>query len=142
MPKLQKFVLPLLLIFIATFMGCSGGTGVSISGKVTLDGEPLDDATISFVPISSGQQDAGWATVEDGRFTVPTSSELGTGQFRIEIRALRSAGQANSNDPTLVEAKEIIPIRYNLKSELTREIKIGQNQVDFDLTSKPAASMR
>jgi hypothetical protein len=50
---------------------------------------------------------------------------------------LRTVGEiANRNDPSLMNAKEIIPNRYNSKSELVKEIKAGENILDFDLTSK------
>jgi len=122
---------------LALLMGCTSGKEASVSGKVTLDGAPLDDANISFVPLSDGQRDAGWATVSQGGYSIPASSGLGIGKFRVEIRALRALGETtNRNDPSLLNAKEIIPSRYNSKSELIKEIKTGENNADFDLTSK------
>ncbi len=122
---------------LALLMGCTSGKEASVSGKVTLDGAPLDDANISFVPLSDGQRDAGWATVSQGSYSIPASSGLGIGKFRVEIRALRALGETtNRNDPSLLNAKEIIPSRYNSKSELIKEIKTGENNADFDLTSK------
>lgn len=115
-------------------VGC-GGPGASISGKVTLDGTPLDEATITFVPTSGGQRDAGWAPVQGGNYSIPLANGLGTGPFRVEIRALRSGG-ANQNDPELIAAKEIVPSRYNSKSELTVEVKPGPNSASFELKTK------
>ncbi len=55
----------------------------------------------------------------------------------VEIRALRAVGETTKqNDPTLLNAKEIVPNRYNSKSELTKEIRSGENIADFDLKSK------
>jgi hypothetical protein len=34
------------------------------------------------------------------------------------------------------EVAEMIPRKYNIKSELSREIKAGDNQFDFDLKAK------
>jgi len=118
-------------------IGCTSGTDASVNGKVTLDGSPLDDANISFVPLSDGQREAGWTTISKGVYSIPASNGLGTGKFRVEIRALRTVNDTtNRNDLSLVNAKEIIPSRYNSKSELVKEIKAGENIVDFDLTSK------
>jgi hypothetical protein len=117
--------------------GCGRSAAVTVSGKITLDGTPLDDATISFVPVTGGQRNAGWATVEKGRYAIPESSELGSGSFRVEIRALRAAGEkSNQNDPTLMFAKEALPAKYNSKSELVTDLKVGANTADFDLKSK------
>jgi hypothetical protein len=126
-----------LLLSLTPLVGCTPGTDASVSGKVTLDSLPLDDANISFVPLSDGQREAGWTTISKGVYSIPASSGLGTGKFRVEIRALRTVGEtANRNDPSLMNAKEIIPNRYNSKSELVKEIKAGENILDFDLTSK------
>jgi predicted phage tail protein len=125
-----------LLACLASLSGC-GPDGASVSGQVTLDGSPLDDATISFIPTAAGQRQAAWATIENGHYTIPASNGLGTGQFRVEIRALRAIGQqANPNDPTLVNAKEAVPSRYNSKSELVADIKPRANTASFELKSK------
>jgi hypothetical protein len=125
------------LTWLVLFAGCGGDAGVTVSGKITLDGSPLDDATISFVPLAGGQRNAGWASVENGQYVIPESSELGSGNFRVEVRALRATGEkSNQNDPTLINAKEALPSKYNSKSELAAELKPGANSVDFDLKSK------
>ena len=106
-------------------------------GKVTLDGSPLDDATITFVPMAGGQRQAAWTTIKGGQYAIASKDGLGSGQFRVEIRALRSVGEkSNQNDPTLVNAKEAVPSRYNSKSELVVEIKPGENISGFELKSK------
>jgi hypothetical protein len=118
--------------------GCGAGGGAGVSGKVTLDGSPLDDATISFVPLAEGQRQAAWTTVKEGHYAIASTEGLGTGQFRVEIRALRSVGEkTNQTDPTLpAPAKEAVPSKYNSKSELTADIKPGANTADFELKSK------
>ena len=115
-------------------LGCSP-SGNSVSGKVTLDGAPLDDANISFVPKAAAQKQAGWATMAAGQYTIPPSSGLGTGEFRVEIRALRPTGE-KSSDPSMIPSKEIIPAKYNTQSRLTAEIKPGENVKSFDLKSR------
>jgi len=114
--------------------GCSR-PAASVSGKVTLDGAPLDDANISFVPQADTQKQAGWATISGGQYSIPESNGLGTGEFHVEIRALRPTGE-KSNDPTMIPAREIIPAKYNTQTQLTAEIKAGDNVKDFELKSK------
>jgi hypothetical protein len=117
-------------------VGCGSGTQASVSGKVTLDGSPLDDATISFVPLAGGQQQAAWATIKGGQYAIAGKEGLGTGRFRVEIRALRSLGDSQ-NDPTRpTPAKEAVPGKYNSKSELVVNINPGDNVADFELKSK------
>jgi len=126
----------LLLACLVSLAGC-GPTGARVSGRVTLDGSPLDDATITFVPMAGGQRQAAWTTIKGGQYAIASKDGLGSGQFRVEIRALRSVGEkSNQNDPTLVNAKEAVPSRYNSKSELVVEIKPGENIAGFELKSK------
>jgi hypothetical protein len=104
---------------------------------VTLDGAPLDEATISFVPMTGGARQSAWTTIKNGEYTIVEKDGLGTGPFRVEIRALRPTGEKpNPNEPTMVPSKEIIPSRYNSNSELKAEIKPGVNTKDFALKSK------
>jgi hypothetical protein len=125
------------IVSIIALSGCTGGQGAAVSGAVTLDGAPLDEATITFVPQTGGQRQAAWAPVNGGKYDIASSNGLGTGQFRVEIRAVRSSSeQANPNEPTLSTAKDIVPAKYNTKSELTAEIKPGKNLADFDLKTK------
>ena len=119
---------------LAACMGC-GPPGASVSGQVTLDGAPLDDATISFVPQAEGQRQAGWATIAGGQYSIPAESGLGTGHFRVEIRALRATGE-KTNDPTMIASREVVHARYNSQSELTAEIKPGPNVANFAVKSK------
>src|SRR5438552_5195208 len=97
--RLHRAVAGLCLAALASVAGCAPA-GASVRGKVTLDGAPLDDANISFVPKADGQKQAGWATIAGGEYAIPASGGLGSGAFRVEIRAVRATGE-NPNDPTL-----------------------------------------
>ena len=124
-----KSIVVLLMIF-SFAAGCQ-----SMTGKTA--GQNVDDATITFVPTVGGQRQAAWATVKGGQYAIVAKDGLGTGQFRVEIRALRATGEkANPNEPTMIPAREVLPSKYNSKSELTVEIKPGQNTANFDLKSK------
>ena len=125
------------VVGLASLLFCAGCTpqAATVSGQVTLDGAPLDDANISFVPRDGGQKQAGWATISGGHYAIPETSRLGTGAFRVEIRALRATGE-KSSDPSMIPSKEIIPPKYNTRSELSAEIKPGPNRADFSLKTK------
>ena len=59
---------PLLLVLL---LGCGGPNTKSVSGTVTLDGKPLADATIQFVPDGAGR-DATGQTDKNGYFSMST----------------------------------------------------------------------
>ena len=61
------------------------------------------------------------------------------GKNTVQINAVRKTGKKIQSPfgPGLIdEVAEAIPKRYNTKSEISREVKPGNNQFDFDLTSK------
>ena len=122
------------LVALALVPGCAPA-GATVHGTVTLDGAPLDDASISFVPKDGGQKQAGWATIAGGKYEIPGTAGLGTGTFRVEIRASRATGE-KSNDPALIGAREIVPARYNSRSELVADVRPGRNVANFALKSK------
>jgi hypothetical protein len=122
------------LAALASVAGCAPA-GAAVSGTVTLDGALLEDGNISFVPKTSSQKQAGWATIVGGKYAIPASSGLGTGAFRVEIRVPRATSE-KSNDPTLIGAREVVPARYNSRSELVADLQPGQNVANFDLKSK------
>jgi len=134
-PSLRlRFVVWIMCLAIS---GCGSRTSAMVHGTVTLDGSPLDDATISFVPTAGGQRQSAWTTIQGGEYTIAEKDGIGTGPFRVEIRALRATDEKpNPNEPTMVPAKEIVPSKYNSNSALVAEIKPGDNTADFELKSK------
>lgn len=125
-----------LFLGLACAGGCSSEAGkAAVSGEVTLDGKPLKEGVIRFVP-ADGQSPTADAAIVDGGFqaTVPV------GQKRVEISAPKVVGKRKMYDtpqsPWVDQVAELIPAHYNVKSTLTAEVKKGANQLGFDLTSK------
>lgn len=60
----------ILLLLPLTLLGCGSNTN-SVTGTVTLDGKPVSDATIQFVPDGAGR-DATGQTDKNGYFSMST----------------------------------------------------------------------
>src|SRR6516165_10289687 len=76
-----------LVLAVLLAAGCGSAGTVKVKGIVTLDGEPLSDATVSFVPVGQGLP-AGGITDEDGVFRLTTyRSEDGAlpGEYRVTV---------------------------------------------------------
>ena len=128
------------LVMFALLLGCGGADKTEVRGKVSLDGSPVEDGTISFIPSKGSQSQAAWAPIKAGEFAIDASQGLATGDTRIEIRAPRRTGKmlpatVPGGEPEY-EMAEAVPQRYNSASELKAEIKPGPNQLDFELKSK------
>jgi hypothetical protein len=127
-------------------VGCGGPKFAEVSGKVTLNGEPLANATVSFQPIAKrGSIEAGEGstgkTNEKGKFILKSStgkSGAQVGEHQVSISALDpKIGERDERPPRggwpLVDK---VPSRYNAKSELTFHVpRGGTTKADFELTS-------
>ncbi|MFO0808562.1 MAG: hypothetical protein U0746_08065 [Gemmataceae bacterium] len=127
------------LIAILAAAGCGGGgdkPGV-VRGEVTLDGKPLASGLIRFVP-SDGKTGTADAKIVDGRFV---AEKVPPGAKRVEISAAKVTGRQKAYDtpdsPVVETTVELLPAKYNVKSELTMTVKPGeQDAPKFELTSK------
>jgi hypothetical protein len=128
-------------------MGCGGPKNFApVSGKVTLNGKALPNATVMFQPIGepgsivAGEGSTG-KTNYKGEFTLSSSTGKNgalVGKHTVSISALsQQAGEHDTRPPRGGWPKaDKIPIRYNSKSELTFDVRPGRtNEAVFDLTS-------
>lgn len=136
------------------FAGCGRGGPelASVTGKVTLDGKPLQNAIITFTPLDGGVASSG-TTSEDGTYSLvcPLGKGALVGKHRISVHSqppgsIDSAGGVDEDDPKYGTGWDAsarapvfidpIPARYNINSELVRDVKPGKNVIDLELTSK------
>ena len=107
-----------------------------MKGKITVDGQPLAVGAIRLIPLDGKSPTAG-ATIEDGEYVVDKAPATGV---RVEISAPKVVGKRKAYDtpdsPTLDVTKESLPEKYNVKSELKRDLTKGDNTLDFDLKTK------
>jgi len=132
----RTLLLPFCLL--ALFPACSSPHPSSIYGKVTLDGHPVDNGNIAFLP-ASGSGRKGAAPIEQGVYTIPATEQFLSGSYRVEISWRKPTGKKiPSADPgmTIDETAEAIPERYNTASTLTADIGTGAVEKDFTLSSK------
>jgi hypothetical protein len=125
-----------LLVALAA-LGCTPAvkTG-TVSGDVTLDGQPLKEGRIQFVPVAGDAGIAG-GVITDGKFTV----EAPLAKMRVEINANKVVGkkkvyEASPQSPVVDIVVELIPARYNSASTEVLDVKPGQQQVTYSLKSK------
>jgi hypothetical protein len=129
------------LLFAAA--GCGGANTAPVSGRVTLDGHPLANATIVFQPLSEernpGPGSAG-KTDTTGRFTLQlmTGNTPGAilGKHKVSITAYEGGNAIPSSGSNAVFRKALVPHKYNVQTELTFEVSPGgTTTADFDLVS-------
>ena len=126
------------LMLIAALLaaaGCGDGSTSTVNGTVTLDGQPLKEGVVRFVPTDGKGQTAS-AEVKDGKFT----AVVARGELRVEFSApkvVRQTKMYDTPDSKLVdETVELLPARYNVQSTLKITVKGGSQTEKFELTSQ------
>jgi hypothetical protein len=150
MPSLQRIRRPvgILAITVIAAAGCGGRQDAlprePISGTVSFNGAPLKSGTIQFAPDGTKEGIASGGLITDGGFQVARDDGPVPGKYRVLIFA-EGAPQAAAKpeEGPVQEAKGdgkramgvgLIPMRYNLKTELTAEVAAGgPNSFTFDL---------
>jgi hypothetical protein len=127
----NKLSIRSLLIAVALLLlaGCSksGPDLGTVHGRVTLDGAPLNHAIVTFQP--PGKSPGIGNTDQNGDYVV------------MYKRGVMGVPVGENIVTIFMDAKEnprnlVIPPRYNTESTLKREVAPGDNEFNFDLTSK------
>ena len=154
-----------LLIFgglVMSAFGCSQSSGPAVQyvhGLITLDGSPIEGATVSFSPKSPGGIGASGMTQSDGTFTLNAQAAkpgAGTtiGEYAVTVSKVEMPEFPNisTDDPrygtpeqdrlerewSKAKPKVIVPKKYNSPetSPLEESVVKGKNEFQFDLLKK------
>jgi hypothetical protein len=137
--------LAVVLVASALSAGCGGSDDLprqAVSGTVIFDGKPLESGMIQFQPTSAGEATAGGAAITSGRYAIPESEGLVPGKYLVMITGvLAPPAAAKAEMPgdsrPIGPAREMIPAKYNAKTELAAEVtKGGPNRFEFDLKAE------
>lgn len=123
-------------LLVALFAGCTrGGAEATVSGAVTLDGHPLKEGLIRFVPADGKSQTAD-ASIVNGTF----QAAVPPGEKVIEITAPRVIGRIKMyetpDSPVVDKVAELLPDHYNIRSKLRLSVAKGTQEKNFELKSK------
>jgi len=115
------------MLALAALTGCGGDVSLGkVYGKVTIDGEPVQNAVITFIPEGPGRSGSG-RTNEAGEYVAEYSSGSAGALIGPCIVEIRTENAFRSEE---------IPARYNNKTELKETIKAGKNELNFVLEGK------
>jgi hypothetical protein len=128
---------------ILCLLGCadSGPPTAEVSGTVRLDGRPIEEGSIQFIPVESSRGPSSGGVIQDGKYHIPRKNGVIVGTNRVELRAFKNAG-TKIQDPTAppgvrTEARvQAFPPEFNDRSTVVQEIRAGSNTIDFDVDTK------
>lgn len=117
-------------------VGCGQVPSAEVTGQVTLDGQPLAGALITFAA-ADDPSGVFVSTVTDsqGTYRLPTDQQPRAVPGRYRVRITTGKGGHPEATPPIPAVPELVPIRYNLRTELTADVSAGPNRIDFPLDS-------
>jgi len=124
-----------------TVAGCGGReyTGerrYPLSGKVTVDGQPMPMGVISFLPEEKSGRVSG-GPIKDGTYSVPEATGANAGKYRVEIHWNKPTGKKIRNPMDKEELiDEMTDGQFQANADLSAEVSSKQTKFDFELKSK------
>jgi len=127
--------------------GCGSDEGperAAVSGTVTVDGEPLAEGAISFLPAEGTEGPTAGGTIEAGKYDIPKANGVVVGKNRVQITGNRKTGRkvpdAGKPGSMREEVVSAISPEFNTKSKLVETVKSGDNTLNFDVKGSKAAA--
>lgn len=158
----KNIVLSLLYLVPLAFLGCGGGAPDpyvvhKVTGTVTLDGAPLEGASVTFFPDGSNAEkmSASSSTDDKGQYTLTTQGvkKQGAvaGKYKVAITKLQGGGELTDEEkaealkksagsgamPASGVVKELVPKKYTNPQSSGFEVVVEANDNnvhDFPLT--------
>lgn len=133
----SKWVAALLaFVLIVSAIGCAHNENLGeVTGTVTLDGEPLADAFVEFIPASDEGAPSYGRTDANGKYELKFSrSESGAWLGPNTVRITTEDVEDVDGEERFIPEK--VPTQYNVNSTLTADVEPGLNTFDFDLESE------
>ena len=145
-----------IIVFAVACWGCGPGgpTLGKVTGQVTLDGKPLPNAVVTFMPDGGGGTASG-NTDANGNYELSHTLGKGApiGKNKVAVTTLRKPQssveipQISSDSPEYakmiaaggseynVQFTEPVPAKYNANTELQFEVKSGTQVINLELKS-------
>ena len=139
----SKFLYCSCTVILLAAVGC-GGMPATVSGLVTLDGEPVDHGVVGFNPKSGGMKAVG-IIQSDGSYAVKTNRDegLNLGQYAVTV-VVREPGIQDKYGGPPRPGKFIVPQKYSRtrSSGLEFDVTSGQNTINLELSSESSKPRR
>lgn len=125
-----------IMLLLLSIVGCSSGRTdlVEVTGKVTLDGQPIDKGKITF-EATDGKGGVEGGSIENGEYSVKTT----LGSKAVKINSPKVVGEkktyGTADSPTEEVVTEAIPKQYNRDTELKIDVSSSSLEHNFDLKS-------
>lgn len=139
-----KTAWPAVAVILATTVlaGCGRSTGATVSGRVTIDGQPAPPGIrIDFQPEVAGGSSSTGYTDDTGRYVMRFNVNMlgvmpGESVVRLSIPQDFTGGGAPQIPDRLRGIR--LPESVGRETTLRKTVKPGHNEIDIDVTTQPA----
>jgi hypothetical protein len=132
-----KPVAGILILTLVVCAGCGGSDDLGyVEGTVTLDGDPLPNAVVTFQPIEPKGRPSYGRTNDEGWYDVNFTDEAKGAEIAKHSVRISTQDEGDPDaDPPIPRSREKVPVNYNTNSELEANVVAGDNVFDFPLKS-------
>ncbi|MEX0642644.1 MAG: hypothetical protein WD468_08075 [Pirellulales bacterium] len=119
--------------------GCRRGDGLNrvvVSGAVKLDGKPVEDGQIRYIPVGDTQGPVSVSRIEHGQYVCQDFGGVPAGEHRVEI-LVWDPNIPHPSGPGLPPRPQWAPEKYNKNSELVATVDASRDMkaTDWNLQS-------
>ncbi|QDT65166.1 hypothetical protein [Calycomorphotria hydatis] len=131
-------LLPILIILCACGTNGDGPERVVVSGKVTYNGNVVEQGEIWFLPIGNQGVPQAGAPIINGQYSVKNKGGVPLGKFQIKItgnQPVKDYEVVVDGGPEDIPLEQYLPKRFNEETELETIIESTGSpiEMDFDL---------
>ncbi len=126
---------PGLFTFLVVVTGCSDNSLSEVTGTVSVNGQPAEKGSISFIPADGKAQTTG-GEIKEGKYSVKVPPGMAKVQIRIPVVDGKKKLYNTPDSPVQDTLKEVLPEKYNNKTELLFDVQPGKNEKNWDLKNK------
>lgn len=123
------------LLVLGTSIGCIGSSAEHghVTGVVTINGSPVEEATVTFAPVEGGRS-AIATTQADGSYELhytPGVKGAKRGANTVRITTYEAPELDDNNRVVTPPTPERFPPEYSRGKDVTVEVSSGENTFDF-----------
>lgn len=143
-PLFRFIVTVLSAVSILCLSACQKSDALSVSGTVVVDGTPLADGIIAFMPVGASGK-GGSAPIVNGSYTVKVLPGKMIVQFYAERTMTDQEKTAYKNNPMTHDSSrtenkmttQYLPKQFNEQSTIITEIVSNRKDLNFELSTQP-----
>lgn len=135
----QKLIICLSFLLLS---GCNQSADspelITVSGKVSYEGKPIEEGVIRLTPLKGTQAPARTTQIKKGQYQFAERSAVKSGVYHVAIEGYRGGGRLpGDKTKDSPEREQYLPEQFNQKSKIEEfTVKPGNSEIQQDFNLK------